>query len=190
MPEWPEGWERTRLVQRARFDRDLTFPRALRDLQYEVERMGGHDLVVDHDRERRGKTTRSSWAGQPEDPGVVVKFRVPGGKPLVFACDAWDRTEHNARAIAKTLEAKRGIERWGCATASREFEGYQALPSGTAGVVVDPYQVLGIQEGASRGVANAAYRALVKEHHPDRGGDPDVFRRVQDAWEQILERGA
>lgn len=49
----------------------------------------------------------------------------------------------------------------------------------------NPYQVLGITKNANEVVAEAAYRALVKEHHPDQGGSQERFQEIQDAYEQI-----
>jgi curved DNA-binding protein CbpA len=40
------------------------------------------------------------------------------------------------------------------------------------------YEVLGVSEGANKREINAAYRRLVKKHHPDKGGDPDVFQQL------------
>lgn len=44
---------------------------------------------------------------------------------------------------------------------------------------------------ADPGVAvNAAYRAFVMKHHPDRGGDPEVMMEINDAFERFQkERG-
>jgi curved DNA-binding protein CbpA len=44
------------------------------------------------------------------------------------------------------------------------------------------YEVLGVKEDASDREINAAYRRLAKKHHPDRGGDPAFFQRVNDAY--------
>ena len=33
--------------------------------------------------------------------------------------------------------------------------------------------------------AKNAYRRLVKEHHPDRGGDRERFERIHAAWEML-----
>jgi hypothetical protein len=49
----------------------------------------------------------------------------------------------------------------------------------------NPYDVLGITRNASEIVVEAAYRALVKEHHPDQGGSQERFQEIQDAYEQI-----
>ncbi|WP_371054503.1 MULTISPECIES: TerB family tellurite resistance protein [unclassified Rhodosalinus] len=65
----------------------------------------------------------------------------------------------------------------------------------------DPYAVLGLAPDASREEARAAWRALVRETHPDRmvaRGVPEeairlAERRMQDinrAWEEISERRA
>ena len=32
----------------------------------------------------------------------------------------------------------------------------------------------------------SAYRAWVREHHPDRGGDPAVFRAGLQSWRRLL----
>jgi len=36
-------------------------------------------------------------------------------------------------------------------------------------------------------VVTAAYRALVKIHHPDKGGDLDKFRAIDNAYREILD---
>ncbi len=48
----------------------------------------------------------------------------------------------------------------------------------------DPWRVLGLEPGADREAVRAAYRALVKRHHPDRhfaDGTPTEFIRVAEA---------
>lgn len=49
----------------------------------------------------------------------------------------------------------------------------------------NPYEILGISKDANKVVIEAAYRALVKEHHPDQGGSQERFQEIQDAYEQI-----
>ena len=44
------------------------------------------------------------------------------------------------------------------------------------------YDVLGVTPEATPGDLKAAWRALVKTHHPDRGGNPDVLAEVNVAY--------
>jgi curved DNA-binding protein CbpA len=43
--------------------------------------------------------------------------------------------------------------------------------------------VLGVDPDASRAEIDAAYRRLAMEHHPDRDGDAEAFRKITEAWE-------
>lgn len=51
--------------------------------------------------------------------------------------------------------------------------------------VRDPYQVLGLTPAATAAEIKAAYRALVKRHHPDAGGDPETILVLNAAWEVL-----
>lgn len=49
----------------------------------------------------------------------------------------------------------------------------------------DYYQILGIDKSASDNEIKRAYRKLAGKHHPDRGGDSDRFKEVQEAYDVL-----
>ena len=52
---------------------------------------------------------------------------------------------------------------------------------------MDPYKDLGIQRGASDEEVKKAYRKLAMKHHPDKGGDPEQFKKVQGAYDILSD---
>lgn len=46
--------------------------------------------------------------------------------------------------------------------------------------------LLGLEEGASPQAIKRAYRRLAKTHHPDLGGDPQAFHRLEAAYRLLL----
>jgi DnaJ-class molecular chaperone len=61
------------------------------------------------------------------------------------------------------------------------FRGYEALSSGEHW-----WEILEVDRAASKDVVTMAYRRLVKLHHPDAGGDPEQFHRIQRAYDQAV----
>jgi DnaJ-class molecular chaperone len=51
----------------------------------------------------------------------------------------------------------------------------------------DPYQTLGIQKGAPEDEVKKAYRKLAMKHHPDKGGDPEQFKKIQGAYDVLSD---
>ena len=48
-------------------------------------------------------------------------------------------------------------------------------------------RLLGLQLGATADEVRVAHRRKLQEHHPDRGGDPDMAARINQAREVLLE---
>ena len=47
---------------------------------------------------------------------------------------------------------------------------------------MDPYKILGVPEDANKDQLKKAYRKLAAQHHPDRGGDENKFKEVNEAY--------
>jgi len=48
-----------------------------------------------------------------------------------------------------------------------------------------PYDVLGVSPQESEEGIKKAYRKLAMKHHPDKGGDQEAFKAINDAFEKI-----
>ncbi len=45
------------------------------------------------------------------------------------------------------------------------------------------YEELGLKKNATKSEIKSSYRSLVKQHHPDTGGQQERFLAIQNAWE-------
>lgn len=163
---WPAGRPRTRYPRRANFE--TTQSRVIADIQHEAKLLGGTGLIISSNfATKRDGMPYANQAAHGRDCGVAVYF-IRNKKPMCFACDQWDKFEHNLRAIVKTIEALRGIARWGTGDmVEQAFSGFTALPAPTAW-----WQTLGLDgPTVSRTVIEQAHSRLAMKHHPDRGGD-------------------
>ena len=47
------------------------------------------------------------------------------------------------------------------------------------------YEELGLKKNATKSEIKSSYRSLVKQHHPDTGGEKERFLAIQNAWETL-----
>jgi len=47
------------------------------------------------------------------------------------------------------------------------------------------YKELGLDKNATKNEIKSSYRSLVKQHHPDAGGEKERFLAIQNAWETL-----
>lgn len=176
---WPVHVQRTARPEFSRFSDEWTDHKTYREVIDEVRKLGGTDLFVTSNLALT--ISGSPYARQKvEDKGVAVYF-TRKGKQLVFACDKYLTVAHNLHAISKTLDAIRGIERWGTsAMVDAAFSGYLALPEQSN--ESEWWRVLGFQSPPNEMRLRNRYRAMAKTAHPDIGGDEEEFRAITDAY--------
>ena len=49
------------------------------------------------------------------------------------------------------------------------------------------YEVLGVQKDASQDEIKKIYRKLAVQHHPDKGGDPEKFKNITEAYNTLSD---
>lgn len=176
---WPEGMPRTKVPQASNF---FASPDKIRkEFENALRRLEARSIVVSSNmRVRQDGKPYASERGYLFDAGAAVYFQL-GDKPHCIACDRWLNVFDNLRAITLTMEALRGIERWGSTEMrDRSFQGFQALPP-----PAEPwYIVLQVSETAPLEVVEASYKALSRKAHPDNGGSTDAMARLNRAIEQ------
>ncbi|MBL8237297.1 MAG: hypothetical protein JNM66_07760 [Bryobacterales bacterium] len=77
----------------------------------EIRKLGGKQIVISSNLELRLDGLPRAAQRTPADQGVAVYFTL-NGRSQCFPCDRWSTIEHNLWAIAKSIEALRGLERW------------------------------------------------------------------------------
>ncbi len=160
---------------------------AARQVIYELGRLGGRQVVISTNVKVRRDGLPYSNLGQPTDTGAAVYFRF-SGKPMVLACDKWDRVEDNLWAIAKDIEAQRGRARWGVGNLEQMFAGYLRLAAPGESGAAPWYVVLKVSADATQEQTRAAYIELAKLSHPDLpGGSAEAMRMLNTAWDQARQ---
>ena len=192
---WPEGWKRTKVRKSSQFKTkksvgygfdNITIAKAVNFVLEELHRMGVPDfkVIISTDLKLRQDGLPISKQRKPEDVGAAVWWKEDGNQ-RVLALDKYERIADNIYAIGKTIEALRGIERWGSGEIlERAFTGFDALP-GPDHVIARSWRDVLDYYGDDLKEAETAFRKATMKTHPDRdGGSETAFHEVTQAWEQ------
>lgn len=185
---WPAHWPRTGDDARNRGNFLKNGGRVRQLLLKELALLRATEIVISSNVAIRRDGL--PYAGQKvEDPGVVLYFK-RNGQDVAIPCDRWTTVDSNLRAIGMTVEAIRGMERWGTnQMVNATFQGFAALP---ANVIVTPYtarawhEVLGVNSNAPANVVKGARDALLRQYHTDNPetGDANKLDEVMKAWNE------
>jgi hypothetical protein len=182
--QWPEGYKRTPESARLKSRFMTSMDRAQRELRRQIDLLGAQDLIVSTNIPvRNDGLLYTDWMRRKiDDPGVAIYF-VLSGEQQCLCCDNYPTIWENIYALAKGVEALRGIERWGISEfMKRAFTGFKALPSSDDN---KPWwEILGVNKTSAAETIKNAYRKKAMECHPDKGGTPEKFQRIQRAYEE------
>lgn len=180
---WPPGWPREKYRGDSRFK--INRDKAVKELEMEISRLGGSDPILSTNLKRNLGGGFHGNQPEPADPGVAVYF-TRKGKQMVFACDKYRYVTANITAVARTIEALRGIERWGASDMmERAFTGFEALPPPSHWT-----SILGLKPSASEEQINAAFRERARTAHPDAGGSTAAMAALNAAREAAIKERA
>lgn len=208
---WPSGWQKTPETKRraAAFGKtrnsynaamqsntshkgELSVAEGAERILASLNRMGipREDIVISTNVRTRLDGMPRSNEPEPSDPGAAVYWVDPfkPKEPLCMAIDQYLRVADNLAALAATLEAMRSIERHGGATImNRAFRGFTALPAPgqTSHSWRDELNVDAREANIDKVKKN--YMLLRSANHPDRGGDPSIFDRINSAWKMAQQ---
>lgn len=186
---WPAGFARTQYPQPSRFKASLATARDR--LLYELERMGARHVILSTNIPIRNDGLPYAKHAEPADSGVAVYFKLTRkGKTedVVLACDKWRKVAENLRSLFLTVEAMRGLDRWGCSEIlERVFTGFAALP---APAPFNWRQVFGWSDAyrPDREELDLKYKEHARARHPDTAtGSHEAFTELQKARAAALE---
>jgi hypothetical protein len=187
--EWPAGFDRTPTRERSKNQRfDVSLTQAFDDLEAELDRLGVDDYRYSFDARSRQRDGRPYSRSNPDDPSFVLRWTMDG-QQFAVACDRWATLRDNVRSVGLYVREKRKMENRPVTTGTSEFANARLPSSDESTVTGEPpaHVVLDISPEASDDAVRAAYRERLKEVHPDVGGDPEQFKRVQHAKERLLD---
>lgn len=205
LEEWDRPVTRDR-VSSARFRADWRSTLDL--LGRQVELLGG-DLIVLQVGVESGEIRRDGMLranARVGFPGVKISFGSQYG-PLTYATDVYEQCHHldppswqaNTRAIALALQALRAVDRYGVTSSGEQYRGWTAIAARSGEFAMDRQQAALLlsadvaytpgQIWADPKIAQTAYQAAAAKHHPDRGGDPELFRRLTAARDLLVPKG-
>jgi hypothetical protein len=202
--DWPDGFEPTPPAKRESYPHGfrVTQTQAFKNIHDELDKMDVDTRRVETATQQvNDRPQRPYKDADPDDPVVVVYFEQDGAQ-FAIPCDCWDNLRDNAQAIARYLDAKRALDRYGVKTITSEFE-TQALPPGDEsdgqddvvaagpggnGAGTPPHEILEVVPDASDEVVESVARRKMANVHPDQpDGDREEYHRIQNAKEAMLD---
>ena len=167
--------------------RDATFrasyTKTLDELEYELQKLGARDIVIQVEKLTRadirndGWPRSGTWVNGYGGPGVVLSFECSKGS-ISMPCDRFGDWQDNIRAIAKSLEALRMVDRYGVTKGNEQYRGWAQIEAPTNGHKMtrrEAIEIIALASGADSAalsdhwetLGEAMIKRAKKLMHPD-----------------------
>jgi hypothetical protein len=167
---WPPN--KARAAARIGSPFKATVAKAEREIGDEMRRWGAPRYLI---------SRAPAYLRGATDPGVALWFEIRksgGSVPelRVLACDQYRAVSDNLHAIALTLNALRGVDRWGAYSVEQAIEGARlALPAPEGQGPAPWWIVLGVERGDSLKAIETAW----KHKHRTLAAEEDAADRTE-----------
>lgn len=180
---WPSNWPRKKWPETSRFG-NHSVHKAKTFLKEELQRLGAKNVVISTNLQLNLDGLPYTKQRKPKDLGVAVYFKL-NNLDQCFPCDRWNKVSHNLYAIAKTIEALRGIDRWGSKhMLNATFSGFAQLPSGEGAEQIETMDLFENCKTLEEG--KKAYREWCAIFHPDKeNGSHKAFLDLQEQYDRF-----
>jgi hypothetical protein len=194
LEQWPG--ERNKNRKNATFR--VTYPKTLDELENELSKIRAKEIIIQvegltrDDIRNDGWPRSGTWKNGYGGPGVIVSFESPKGA-MSFPCDKFRDWQDNLRAIAKSLEALRMVDRYGVTRGNEQYRGWTQIGNGNGKMdrasafrFIETLTGAPIKLPATVETIAAIIKTLKVAHHPDKpGGSHETFVAIGQA-EEVL----
>lgn len=156
-----------------------TWHQTMQELEEQMRMWGVTEWETNYPRGARSE----AWNQKEGDRTVQLTY-TKRGKTVTLVMGKQNRAVDNLRVLYLAVEAMRLNERRGISDVIESAYLQLAAPTQAA----DPYELLEIRPDTSLEVAEAAYKAKVRNIHPDRGGSTEQMKALNRAIEEIRKK--
>jgi hypothetical protein len=137
------------------------------------------DMELDHDTgEMRGRVLKGAFSGQSLN-------QLTDDDALRFYAEAGAADSETARLLEAYLDRRLGAD-WRTKANERRSSSDQRPRSSSAMTREEAYRVLGLRSGAGEEEIREAYKRLMMNLHPDRGGTDYLASKINEAKDVLL----
>ena len=188
-----DNWPRPFTVNRQRGNFTLNYGSIMRSVEKELTKLGAKSavLLMDLAEDQIRLDGRPKANAKPNHPGVILVVDAGKRGTLRFPCDRYTDWVSNLRAISLHLDALRRIDRYGVSVSGEQYKGWAALESPNG----DHWNQTQAMAWLDRllGPENTHVKVMVDrirlaefKTHPDKGGNPADFNKVQTCRKLLL----